>query len=165
PLSKNIRSIAVIGVDADEARLGGYSGPGNNKINILEGLKQKTGAKVLYAPGCSRNDNEYAVIPAAYLSHGVKTGLEAEYFNNTRLDGATVIHRIDPTIDFHWTLYPPDPAITKDHYSARWTGQLFSPETGKFKIGLEGNDGYRLYINDKIVIDNWKKESYRRIVV
>ena len=43
PLSKNIRSIAVIGPDADEARLGGYSGPGNNKVSILKGIKNKTG--------------------------------------------------------------------------------------------------------------------------
>ena len=35
------------------ARLGGYSGPGNNKINILDGIKQRAGnnIKVLYAEG------------------------------------------------------------------------------------------------------------------
>ena len=32
--------------------------------------------------------------------------------------------------------------------------------TGNFKIGIDGNDGYRLYINDKLVLDNWKKQSY-----
>ena len=49
PLSKNIRSIAVIGPDADEARLGGYSGPGNNKVSILKGIKNKTGNTCFYA--------------------------------------------------------------------------------------------------------------------
>src|SRR5436190_15487877 len=34
PLKKTIPSIAVIGIDATEARLGGYSGPGNGKVNI-----------------------------------------------------------------------------------------------------------------------------------
>ena len=29
-----------------------------------------------------------------------------------------------------------------------------------YKIGIDGNDGYRLYINNKLVIDNWKKQSY-----
>ena len=38
PLAKTIRSIAVIGTDAVEARLGGYSGPGNHKISILDGI-------------------------------------------------------------------------------------------------------------------------------
>ena len=46
PLSTSMRSIAVIGVDAEEARLGGYSGPGNNKVSILEGIRRA-------APGAS----------------------------------------------------------------------------------------------------------------
>ena len=45
-LVKIIRTIAVIGTDAIEARLGGYSGPGNNKISILEGIKKRAGAKI-----------------------------------------------------------------------------------------------------------------------
>ncbi len=39
---KNIHSIAVIGEEATAARLGGYSGPGNNVINILDGIKQQS---------------------------------------------------------------------------------------------------------------------------
>lgn len=46
PLDKNIQSIAVIGVDAAEARLGGYSGPGNNPVSILKGLENKVGKPV-----------------------------------------------------------------------------------------------------------------------
>src|SRR5690606_27526111 len=32
--------------------------------------------------------------------------------------------------------------------------------TGTFKIGLEGNDGFRLYVDNKLLIDNWTKRSY-----
>jgi beta-glucosidase len=41
PISKKIRSVAVIGPDADEARLGGYSGPGNKKVSILDAVRSK----------------------------------------------------------------------------------------------------------------------------
>jgi beta-glucosidase len=166
PLSKNIRSIAVIGVDATEARLGGYSGPGNDKVSILEGIKQKTGnnTKLMYAPGCGRTTNEYVVVPSKQLNSNNNEGLQAEYFNNITLTGEAGIKRVDKTIDFHWTLYAPDPAIYVDFYSARWTGQLISPATGRFKIGLEGNEGYRLYINNKMIIDNWKKQTYKTTV-
>ncbi|HWR32129.1 MAG TPA: glycoside hydrolase family 3 N-terminal domain-containing protein [Chitinophagaceae bacterium] len=166
PLSKNIRSIAVIGIDATEARLGGYSGPGNDKVSIVEGIKQKTGAdtKVLYAPCCGRTANEYVVVPSKQLNSKGNEGLRAEYFNNIALNGDAVINRVDKVIDFHWMLYAPDPAITVDFYSVRWTGQLISPATGIFKIGLEGNDGFRLFINNKIIIDNWKKQSYKTTV-
>src|SRR4029450_10670740 len=39
PLSPRTRSVAVIGTDATEARLGGYSGPGNTPVSILAGIR------------------------------------------------------------------------------------------------------------------------------
>ncbi|MBL7722991.1 MAG: glycoside hydrolase family 3 C-terminal domain-containing protein [Chitinophagaceae bacterium] len=166
PLQKNSRSIAVIGVDATEARLGGYSGPGNGKVSILEGIKQKAGSntKIIYAPGCGRKTNDYVVIPAKHLRFKGSEGLQAEYFTNVTASGEPVVRRIDKMIDFHWTLYAPDPLLKADFYSVRWTGQLVAAATGKFKIGLEGNDGFRLYINNKLLIDSWNKQSYRTSV-
>ncbi|MGY0035383.1 glycoside hydrolase family 3 protein [Pedobacter sp. NJ-S-72] len=38
---KNVKNILVVGEDAIESRLGGYSGTGNGKVNIVEGLKKK----------------------------------------------------------------------------------------------------------------------------
>lgn len=162
PLTKKIRSIAVIGVDATEARLGGYSGPGNNKVSILQGLKEKAGSgiKLMYAPGCNRATDENVIIPSKYLSNNGNDGLQGEYFNNVNLSGEASIRRTDKSINFHWTLYAPDPVINADFYSVRWTGKLSAPLTGNYKIGLEGNDGYRLYINNKLVVDNWKKQTY-----
>src|SRR6202000_328478 len=37
PLTKSVRSIAVIGADASEARLGGYTAPNAHPISILSG--------------------------------------------------------------------------------------------------------------------------------
>ena len=34
-----------------------------------------------------------------------------------------------------------------------------SPVTGSVRIGIEGNDGYRLYLDDALVIDNWRKAT------
>jgi beta-glucosidase len=167
PLSKKIRTIALIGTEAQEARLGGYSGPGNNKVSILEGLKQKMGTttKVLFAPGPGRTDDAYVVIPAAYLSNNGTEGLSAEYFNNVTLSGSPFLRRTDKTIQFRWTLFGPAEGMDADFYAARWTGQLTAPATGKYKIGLEGNDGFRLYINNKMVVDQWQKQSYRTVLV
>jgi beta-glucosidase len=162
PFSKNIHSIAIIGVDATEARMGGYSGPGNNKVSILQGLKEKAGnsTKVIYTAGCGRTTDEYIVIPSKYLSNNSNEGLQGEYFNNIKLNGEAALKRTDMSVNFHWTLNAPDPAINVDFYSVRWTGKLTAPQTGNYKIGLEGNDGYRLYINNKLIIDNWKKQTY-----
>jgi beta-glucosidase len=165
-LDGSLRSIAVIGPDAVEARLGGYSGPGNGKISILDGIRARAGQaiKIFYAPGCGRKTNEWTVIPSRYLQNtqnGKKEkGLKAEYFNNITLSGDPALTRTDANLNVGWTLFSPDPAINNDFYSVRWTGQLLSPASGHFKIGLDGNDGFRLYIDGQLVIDNWSKQTY-----
>lgn len=166
PFNKNIKSIAVIGEDAVEGRLGGYSGPGVEKITILDGIKKRAGnnVNVLYAPGCGRKSMEWTVVPPAALSCYIngkrETGLKGEYFNNVTLSGSPVLSRIDQPIDFHWTLFSPDPSINNGFYSVRWSGTLTAPLSGKFRIGLDGNDGFRLYVDNKLIIDNWNKQTY-----
>ncbi|MFT4094583.1 MAG: glycoside hydrolase family 3 C-terminal domain-containing protein, partial [Niabella sp.] len=166
PLSKNRKAIAVVGSDAAEARLGGYSGEGNKKISILNGIKEKLGSKVnvMYSEGAGRYDSSYKVIPSKYLSNDGKPGLKAEYFNSGDLRGRPAVIRTDNEIDFKWTLYAPDNQLNNDFYGARWTGFITPPASGNYKIGLEGNDGYRLYINGELIIDNWQKLSYHTIL-
>lgn len=166
PLSLNLKSIAVIGVDAEEARLGGYSGPGNNKISIKDGIREAIGAAatVRYEPGPGRSIREFDVVPAAQLSSGPAAqpvrGLAGEYFDNPRLEGQPRLTRTDARMDFRWTLNSPGRGIPFDWYSARWTGTLTVPASGVTRIGIEGNDGYRLYLDDALVMDNWQKRSY-----
>jgi beta-glucosidase len=56
PLSKDIKAIAVIGPDADQAQLGDYSPKPvtNQLVTVLQGIKSHVGAgtTVLYAKGC-----------------------------------------------------------------------------------------------------------------
>lgn len=166
PFKRNVKTIAVIGDDAADARLGGYSGAGNNKVSILEGIKGRGGDSihVLYEPGCGIKTTEWVVVPSANLSTTIdgKTteGLKGEYFNNVAVSGQPVVTRLDKDINFQWTLSSPSKGVNLDFYSARWTGQLNAPASGTYKIGLDGNDGYRLYINGKLVIDNWQKQTY-----
>ncbi len=171
PLSKSVKSIAVIGTDATEGRLGDYSGPGINPVNILQGIKNKAGNRVIvnYAKGCDRINTEYVPIPRKFLSctmdGKIQKGLKGEYFNNVTLSGQPVFTRIDQGVQFGWTLFSPDPdRLSYDFYSVRWTGKLQVPESGKIKIGIDGNDGYRLYLNNKLIIDNWKKLSRQTVV-
>lgn len=161
PIKNTISSIAVIGGDAVEARLGGYSGKGNGVVNILDGIKQRAAKQVVrYAPGCGRTSETFTIVPKQFLSNNDKAGLVGEYFNNLDFSGNPALKRNDERIDFHWTLYPPDKVINNGYYAVRWSGQIQSPESGIFKIGLSGNDGFRLYMDDQLVIDRWGKQSY-----
>ena len=171
PFSKTIKSIAVIGPDAKEGRMGDYSGPGINPVSIFDGIKNKLGKKVnvIYSKGCDRINTEYSTIPSEFLTCNLdgknQKGLKGEYFNNVTLSGKPVFTRLDRSVDFGWTLFSPDPEkISYDFYSIRWTGKLRASASGKLKIGIDGNDGYRLFLNNKIVIDNWRKLSRQTLV-
>jgi beta-glucosidase len=168
PLRKDLGAVAVIGDDAVEARLGGYSGPGIRRTAILDGIRSAVGAgtTVRYAAGPGRLSPMYDVVPAGHLSHGSRgaeqgtPGLRGEYFANNRLAGEPHVVRTDPRVDFGWTLSPPARGIPFDWYSVRWTGTVTAPVTGVQRLGVEGNDGYRLWVDGRLVLDNWEKRSY-----
>ena len=170
PLARSARSIAVIGQDASEVRLGGYTGPGNNVVSILEGIRRAAGpgGSVRFEAGPGRlPGTELSVVPPEILGTEVDgrlvRGLRGEYFDNPRLDGAPRFTRTDTRMDFRWTLNSPGRGIPFDWYSVRWTGSITVPAagvSGPARVGVEGNDGYRLYLDDRLVIDNWIKRSY-----
>jgi beta-glucosidase len=157
PFSKSLRSVAVLGADAVEARLGGYSGPGVERISILDGIRQALGpaATVRHAPGPGRVERPLVVVPAEAIR-----GLKGEYFDNNRLAGEPRLVRNDARIDFRWTLNSPGRGIPFDWYSVRWQGSVTAASAGVRRVGIEGNDGYRLYLDGALAIDNWKKQSY-----
>ena len=165
PLAATVRRVAMIGTDAVEARLGGYSGPGVAPVSILDAVRSRLpSSDVRHAPGPGRATNEFVVIPSEFLRTGSsvdsRSGLSSEYFDNIRLEGTPRLTRVDPLVDFRWTLNSPGRGIPFDWYSARWTGTVVTPPAGVRRIAVEGNDGYRLYVDDTLVVDNWRKQSY-----
>jgi beta-glucosidase len=168
PLRAGLASIAVIGVDATEARFGGYSGPGVMPVPIFDGIRSAAGqgTNVRYAPGPGRFMAAPVVVPDEFFTTPAGApGIAGEYFDNNRLAGAPRLTRTDRLIDFRWTLNSPGRGIPFDWYSARWNGTLRVPAGGVKRIGIDGNDGYRLWIDGRLVIDNWRKQSFRTTLV
>lgn len=84
------------------------------------------------------------------------TGLYAEYFNNMTLAGAPVLARVDSQVNFDWGLGSPGASVPVDGFSARWTGEIEAPVTGRYILSTASDDGVRLWVNDKLVIDSWR---------
>lgn len=164
PISGNVKKILVVGTDAVDARLGGYSGPGNKKVSILDGIKnlvKNKNIEITYTKGIDWNLKDFVTVPAEFLSFENQKGLKGNYFSNSDLKGNPAFEKQDEQLNFKWTLYSPNPEkIQPDNYSVRWTGKLEAPNSGKYQLGLRGNDGFRLYLNGKLLIDNWEKLTY-----
>lgn len=100
-----------------------------------------------------------AIIPAQYLrTPDGQPGLAVEYFSGAGFETPRS-RSVDLVVDHPW----PDPPLAElpagleklSQFSARWTGSLVAPEDGEFEIGLEGDDGYRLFLDGEKVVDNW----------
>ena len=96
PLSKSLKSIAVIGPNADsvDVLLGNYNGIPSEPVTVREGIRRKMpGARVLYARGSelAANMPSFEVVPASALSTSNARprtqGLNAQYYDSANFDG------------------------------------------------------------------------------
>jgi beta-glucosidase len=155
-------SIAIMGPGADVAEFGAYSGHTTDPvITPFDGLRTRAGGAihVNLIPWIQGNiDGTPVPIPQAQTAPpnaGVdEHGLRGEYFDNPNLAGTPSI-RTDLGIDFDWVNMPPDPMLTGAPYSIRWTGDLNPAFTGEYKLTLICDDGVRLSIGDKLLVDSW----------
>ena len=159
PLNKEIKTVAVIGPNANASRLGGYSVHNKVGTTVLEGVKQVVGknTNVLYEEGVPLIVMGQ-VIPSKYLftPDEAQNGLKAEYFNNRNVEGTPALTRIDNQLEFDWP-WSPGVGVNDDDFSIRWTGFIKSDKAFDGWLGLSSDDGIRMWIDDQLVIDNWTK--------
>lgn len=82
-------------------------------------------------------------------------GLQAEYYNGTNFQ-TKITSRVDRAIDFDWPLnVSPAAGVDPSFFSARWTGKLLPPKSGKYTFSAKVDDGIRVWVGGKKVIDAW----------
>jgi predicted alpha-1,2-mannosidase len=91
------------------------------------------------------------------------TGLRAEYFSGRNFSDS-VVRRTDPNIDFNWGVSPPAPGMGHEYWSARWTGYLRAPVTGDYAFETLSDDGIRLWVDGKLLVDAWFDQSARDLI-
>jgi hypothetical protein len=115
------------------------------------------GDDVLVAPVEESVDGRLSPVPnAALTTPDGNQGLLAEYFNNPNLEGKPELVRTDPDIDFNWGDSKPAVQINQTNFSVRWTGKIGPmPETGRYTFLTRSDDGVRLWIDGKLLVDFW----------
>ena len=108
-------------------------------------------------PGARHSDQFWQ---AAYRSSGTEAaqGLpgqwRGQYFDNRWLSGQPALVRRDAEIDFDWGSGSPGPGIPADGFSVRWARSV-RLEPGAYRFTATSDDGIRLYVDGRPVIDQW----------
>lgn len=182
--SGGVRSIAVIGADADNASAaGGGSGLAapTYTVSPLDGIGQRAGAAIAveHAPGTDPV-SAAALLPGPQpVPSSVLTppdadpcvhGLRAEYWDNPGFEGDPALVRTDPHVDLNFGFFvyrgfnagspnlPPTPGPSMAGPGAlpsvRWTGTLTAPATGDYVLALTSLGSSRLVLDGQPLIDN-----------
>lgn len=85
-------------------------------------------------------------------------GWRGEYYDNSTLSGDPKRVRDDSVIDFDWGQGAPAADVPADAFSVRWTRQIDFPPGG-YEFDVEVDDGVRVFIDDQLVLDEWKVTS------
>jgi len=171
PLRKDLKKIVVLGPNADNAVsiLGNYNGNPSKLTTILQGIKDKLGnnTDVIYEKATNFTTNKILIFEdvSTKMSFDGKPGIQAAYYNNTELKGSPVI-RIEKDLKHFWqegeTVVD---GIQANDFSARYKTDFKSTEDKTIALEMQADNGYRLMVNGKILLDEWagKKNEAKKI--
>ncbi|MBL9106962.1 MAG: hypothetical protein JNL82_39035 [Myxococcales bacterium] len=84
----------------------------------------------------------------------------ATYYNRPDFTGQSVQRR-DRDVNFEWKEKPPMDSIPADRYSVRWDTCLTLDKDQDVAFQLVSDDGSRLFVDGKQIVDNWGKHGVK----
>ncbi|MCX4244482.1 PA14 domain-containing protein [Paraliomyxa miuraensis] len=78
------------------------------------------------------------------------------YYPTEKFEGRPDVRR-DVDVDFDWEKDPPTDSIPSDRFGARWDTCLVIDEEVDAAFQVVSDDGARIILDGKIIVDNWEK--------
>ena len=104
------------------------------------------------------------ITPAPTPTPLIITDWRGDYWTNPTQSGPPVLTRNDLVIFFNWGNGTPDTSVGVDHFSARWHRTL-NFDAGIYRFNIEVDDGFRLYIDNILILDEWEEGPARTYTV
>lgn len=149
--------IVVIGPNADsvDSLVGNYNGTPSQPITVYAGIKARFArSQVSFVEGTGWVGPPLEEVPeAAFCLDAACTrpGLKAEEFKGSRIGGEPVAVRNERGARVAWGT----PTRVERASAIRWTGYLRANDTGAHNFRYSGENGYRIWVDDKLVADVW----------
>ena len=165
PLSKDIRRIAVVGPNADDVDLlnGNYGGTPSeeHKQSILAGIRAAfPNSEVVYDKACELVDEYNTIDHTGEFNEG--KGLYVEFFNNRVFKGEPAASGYYKDLNFStFGGYGFADGVNTDDFSAQASGQWTADFTGNLKYYIAGDNGFRFYVNGRLVEEQKSAASFR----
>jgi hypothetical protein len=84
------------------------------------------------------------------------------YYDNPDLRDEPVLVRQDAEIHFYWEMGSPDPLLPNDGFSVTWE-RTSRFEDGLYRFTLEIDDGARLFLDDRLILESWRRGERRTL--
>ena len=155
PLSKDIRTIAVVGPNANDVSMhnGNYNGipTAENTISIVDAIRKAVpGTEIIYDKACELVDIYLTTDHMGDINEG--QGLYAEFFNNQEFEGTPANSGYYKTVNMRtFGDYRFADNVNQTDISARLTGKFVAGFTGNMYYSLLGSDTYKFTVNGRTV--------------
>ena len=91
----------------------------------------------------------------SFTTIGPGTGVVAQYFKGTELEGMPLLTQVEGPINYDWSSGVVAAGLS-DGVSARWTADLEAPFTEAFQLITTSDDRVRLRLDNRLIINNWR---------
>lgn len=135
------------------------------------------GPSLMVCPVTQPIGGSLALIPSDHLidATGKPGGLSATYYQGMQFE-REVMRRVDSVIDFDWDHVKregvganprkdPIPGMKMDGFSVRWEGSVRTQKAGTYTLQLRADDGMRMWIDGKLVVEDWRSRNVATSVV
>lgn len=152
--------VLVMGPNAVDIPTGGGSGfvTPYSTVSVYEGMKTVHGEKkvsLLSDDALYRNILSWVYTDDSFSVKGFK----ADYYCKNRPEGEIFKTMVEETPTHYWKYDSPFKGMPADGFSVVWNGVFKAEMSGKVRVKMTGDDGYRLFVDGKNVGGHWSNHS------
>jgi len=153
------KNILVLGPNAKKVPTGGGSGFVDpfSSISVLDGLRNISGKRFNID---TIPVSDYTIADDIYIKSGSdQKGLWTQYYKNKTLSGKPDYETIEPEMNHDWGMNTPFNGFPVDSFSVQWSGIYRPQKSGIVEFVMTGDDGYCLFLDEKLIIWDWRDKG------